>query len=106
LAEKLRAFIPNTRAESKFITPLIKGSLEMNFFSEKKFNLSRFTAISPFGFRTAIAIELGDLIITPSITAWPPTRIRSSPFLRIDGWDREYPRSGSFLPKNIETLHK
>jgi hypothetical protein len=101
LAEKLRAFIPKIKAESKFIIPLIKGSFEKNFFSEKKSNLSRFTTILPFGFRTAMAIELGDLIITPSITAWPPTRIRSSLFLGIDGWDREYPCSGPFLPKNI-----
>jgi len=101
LAEKLRAFIPKTRAESKFITPLIKGSLEKNFFSEKKFNLSRFTTISPLGLRTAMAIELGDLIITPSITACPPTRMRPSLFLEIEGLDREYPCSGSFLPENI-----
>jgi hypothetical protein len=47
----------------------------LNFFSEKKFNLSRFTTISPFGLRTATAIELGDRIMTPSITACPPTRI-------------------------------
>jgi hypothetical protein len=91
LAEKLSAFIPKTKAESKLITPLIKGILEKIFFSEKKFNLSRFTTISPLGFRTAIAIELGDLIITPSITACPPTRIRSFPFLGRDGLDREYP---------------
>jgi hypothetical protein len=61
--------MPKTRAESKVITPLTNGNLKKRCFSEKKFNPSCFTTISPFGFRTATAIELGDLIITPSMTA-------------------------------------
>jgi hypothetical protein len=72
------------RAETKAIIPLIKGSLKKKFFSENKFNPSRFTAISPLGFRTAIAIELVDRIITPSITACPPTRIVSPRLLGIE----------------------
>ena len=47
-----------------------------------------------------MAIELGDLIITPSMTACPPTRMGSSPFLETEGLDREYPSiRDSFLPK-------
>jgi hypothetical protein len=77
------------RAPIKVITPLTRGILKRKAPSEKKVNPSRFTTISPFGRRTAIAIDFGDLIITPSITACPPTRRRPS-FLRdTDSFDRE-----------------
>jgi hypothetical protein len=73
LAEKLRASIPRMRAESRTMTPRTSGSLKNGVFSEKKDNPFFFTTISPSGLRTATAIDWGDLIMTPSITACPPT---------------------------------
>ena len=67
--EKLRAFIPMTSDENSATAPLIIGSLTKGYLSEIGTTSSLFTDISPFGRRTAIAMERGARIITPSITA-------------------------------------
>src|SRR5258706_5075920 len=49
-------------------------------FSDIRSNGSAWTITSPEALRQAIPQAWGDLIITPSSTACPPTRVVSSPF--------------------------
>jgi hypothetical protein len=51
-----------------------------------------------------MAMEWGDLIITPSMTACPPTRRGFPLFSLTEGLDREWPCSESFLVTNIKNL--
>jgi hypothetical protein len=51
-----------------------------------------------------MAMEWGDLIITPSMTACPPTRRGFTLFSWTEGLDREWPCSESFLVTNIKNL--
>jgi hypothetical protein len=53
-----------------------------------------------------MAMEWGDLIITPSMTACPPTRRGFPLFLSTEGLDREWPCSESFLVTNINILQE
>ena len=67
-AENIKAFMPITRLSIKLTQPRMIGSRRNLFFFFVPFSLHS-TSISPSGFRTAIAVLCGPLIITPSIIA-------------------------------------
>ena len=72
-AEKDRAFMPYPRDSTRETTPRRKGFFRMGYRSLMLPAGFRSTVISPLGLRTATAIFPGPRIITPSMTAWPPT---------------------------------
>ena len=72
-AERVRVPMPSLMASTKATTPRTMGSpKKVPFFALlAKGRYSR--AMLPSGSRTAMAMPVGDFIITPSMTAWPPT---------------------------------
>src|SRR5688500_8436634 len=75
-AEKFRAFIPRAIDCISVAPPRSTGQLSHLYVSLHFGSRSDVVTIEPSDFRHAIAYADGVRIITPSITAWPPT-IRS-----------------------------
>lgn len=73
LAEKLIACVPTIIISNKFITPRIIGMFSHFILWVIVLYGLFLTLIFPLGLRTAMLMLFGDLIITPSITACPPT---------------------------------
>ena len=73
LAEKRRARKPSDMACPSVITPRTTGHAIHLCFSEGRSSGSLWVTISPDDLRTAIPQACGERIMTPSITAWPPT---------------------------------
>ena len=72
-AEKDKAFIPITKDSNKATTPRRNGNFNTGYLSWIDFVGSSFTVMVPSGLRQAVAIIFGPRIITPSMTACPPT---------------------------------
>lgn len=72
-AEKLSMRMPTIIISKRFTTPLTKGMPKSFIRAAMLLNFSSFTVMLPAFLRTATVIKLGERIITPSITAWPPT---------------------------------
>src|SRR6516225_3554055 len=79
-AEYRKARIPKASAWPKVAKPRKIGYLSQGYFSAGRSRKLWTTAIEPFGFRTATAYECGERIITPSMTACPPTSTSSVPW--------------------------
>ena len=65
--------MPMARDSTRATVPRRKGRFKMRKRSEMEFTFFISTSIFPSGVRTAVAACLGPRIITPSMTAWPPT---------------------------------
>ena len=75
LADHCNVEYPNFIASNKEAAPLKTGFSQKEDFSVIEENDFRLMRIFPLGSRTAVATAPGTRIITPSITACPPTRI-------------------------------
>ena len=65
--------MPCTRVSPSTTGPRTKGQPSTGQRAARERRGSFFTSISPEGRRTATHRRVGAFIITPSITAWPPT---------------------------------
>src|SRR5690348_13364128 len=61
----------------RVITPRTSGQPIHLCFSERRSRGSEWVTIVPLGWRTAMPQAWGERIMTPSRTAWPPTRVSS-----------------------------
>ena len=85
-AEKRNARNPRVIAWPRVITPRTMGHPIHLCFSEGRSRFSLWVAISPEGLRTAMAQAWGERIITPSSTAWPPTKVSAPPSSAGNSW--------------------
>ena len=76
-AEYASAFIPSLNDSNNAITPRSSGFFKIGYLSRILLTSFTSTIISPSGWRTATATLSLPRIITPSMTACPPTLIFS-----------------------------
>ncbi len=62
-----------TKVSTNAIAPRITGMLSGRYLLARLLKGSFCTTIAPPEVRTAVAMQSGERIITPSMTAWPPT---------------------------------
>src|SRR6185312_11699680 len=79
LSENFAATKPSFIAWPSVASPRTKGHPIHLCFSEGRCSFSLCVVISPDGLRMAMPQACGERIITPSTTAWPPTRVSSPP---------------------------
>ena len=72
-ADHERAWKPRFIASISTNMPLRKGTFARGFLAESAGSSFRFASMMPSGRRAATAQASGARIMTPSMTAWPPT---------------------------------
>ena len=86
LAENFSARKPSIIAWPSVTSPRTNGQPSHLRFSAARSSGSLWVTTSPLGLRMAMPQACGVRIITPSITAWPPTSVSSPPSRAGKSW--------------------